>query len=103
MIGQMDAGKYPAYAHLYSLYFHQDWRWDGPDPDDVVRRFIHSEPPELQDALRVELNGLLESGKSDDELEVALAPWNTFRPMDVEITIREWLQHLLVLLGETDS
>jgi CdiI immunity protein len=101
--GEMDAGKYPAYARLYSVYFHQDWQLDDPNPEDVVRAFFRYEPQELHDGLRAELKGLLRSGQSDDDLEAVLAPWNTFRPKDVEITIREWLRRLLVLLDEADS
>jgi hypothetical protein len=35
----MDAGRFPQFAHLYSAYFHEDWRLDDPIADDVVRNY----------------------------------------------------------------
>jgi hypothetical protein len=99
----MDGRKYPAYAHFYAAYFHPDWRLDDPLPDDVVRQFVRAEPHSKQDALSIELCGLLDSGCTEVELEAALAPWNTFRPQDVELTVREWIERLLVILNQKNG
>ena len=99
----MDGSRYPAYSQLYGCYFHQDWDLEDSNPDDVVRRYMREESEANRQALPVELQELIESGMSEVELEATLAPWNTFRPKDFEVTIREWLERMLVIAETGDS
>jgi|GEM_PF-3286176 hypothetical protein len=72
-------------------------------PDDVVRTYMRVETSTNRAALLVEMHDLLDSGMSEAELETTLAPWDTFRPKDVEITIHEWLERSLRMLPDTRS
>ena len=101
-MADVDGSKYPTYSHLYGAYFRQDWMLDDPNPDDVVRRYMRVETVANREDLKTELRQLLDSEMSETQLKATLAPWDTFRPKDVEITIREWLERVL-LIAETED
>ena len=96
----MDAGRFPIFGHFYAAYLHEDWRLEDRDPDGAIRAFKSVEDSAKVKALRDEMRGLLASDPSEAELEEALGPFGTFRPQDVEVTIRQWVEHLIIVLDQ---
>lgn len=96
----MDAGRFPTFGHFYAAYLHEDWRLENLDPDGAIRAFKSSEGSAKAVALRDEMNSLLATDPSEADLEEALGPFGTFRPQDVEVTIRQWVEHLVIVLNQ---
>jgi hypothetical protein len=101
--GRMDAAKFPWFANLYGCYFHQDWLLDDATSDDVLRRYTESQPPNEVAALKEEMKGLIATNPSESDLDRDLGPFVAFRPANDGLTIREWVEHLLVVLGDAEA
>ena len=88
------------FGDFYSCYLHQDWQSEDPDPDGAIRAFKTSEGPVKSEALVDEMRRLLATDPSEADLEEALGPFGTLRPQDLEVTIRQWVEHLISVLDQ---
>jgi len=98
--GVMDAGRFPIFADFYSCYLHEDWQLEDRNPDAPIRAFKNIEGSVKSEALGDEMRRLLATDPSEADLEVALGPFGTLRPQDVEVTIRQWIEHLISVLDQ---
>lgn len=96
----MDAGRFPIFADFYSCYLPEDWQLEDRDPDGAIRAFKTSEGSVKTEALGDEMRRLLANDPSEADLEEALGPFGTLRPQDLEVTIRQWVEHLISVLDQ---
>jgi hypothetical protein len=61
--------KFPALFQFLAGYFHQDWRCDYETEDDVVRSFIADSSVETISRVEDELQLVLRTIPSEDELQ----------------------------------
>lgn len=89
----MSANRYPNLSLLLSAYLHQDWMLDVPTPEDAVRDFAVSEPPEVVRGAHDELTVLLEQRLGEDELaKIVLDELGSYYdPRGVGRTLGSWL------------
>ncbi len=83
---------------MYSAYFHQDWQLDDSSADDVVKRYMRSEPIDAVAGLRDELMDLLSRDHSEAELSADLGPFTTYVPANDGLSVEQWIDRLIELL-----
>lgn len=77
---------------LFSGYFHQDWRLDDATPDDVLRRFARSEPPDVVAAAADELTHLTSTTPERELADVVMEEFGSyFDPSDGGESVSQWL------------
>lgn len=94
--------KRDALNQFFGAYFHQDWSDEvgSQDPDAVILFFSRNESAEQVRALVSELNGLIDAGLSDAELErlVQTEFGGYIIPTVDGWTWTAWIQHIVDLL-----
>ncbi|WP_058914511.1 contact-dependent growth inhibition system immunity protein [Entomohabitans teleogrylli] len=89
--------KFENIAYLLGAYFHQDWFFDAPNSDDIVKSFIERESSARVLALKQEITLLL---LDDIELSSDFIANNNgyYDPTPDGLTVREWFQNILKVL-----
>lgn len=91
--------KFPAAAQFFGAYFHQDWRENASDPDEVVRDFSNIASVETRLQTKREIEALLAEYTSEDALEVVLDSFgNSYDARRAEGSYTEWLRRILRLI-----
>jgi hypothetical protein len=86
--------------YLFSAYFHQDCLVDDRSGDDVVRRFLRKEHPQVVEEARCALRELLSSSLDEEELLATLDRLGSFYdPRPGGLSVRAWLEHVEQLLS----
>lgn len=96
------SAAFPQLHQLLGAYFHQDWAADGQGWETVVDDFIRETPGSAVAVAAAELRGLLASGFSDGDLEVALEGLGgSVVPSAFGMTTTAWLDAVLRRLGSS--
>jgi len=85
-------------AYLLGAYFHQDWFYDAPNPDDVIRYFIERESADRVLALKQELSQLLDSDDVSISNSFIIDNNGYYDPSVDGLTIYEWLKKIQGML-----
>lgn len=89
-------------TYLLGAYFHQDWFYDAPTPEEVIKYFVSRESSEKTLKLKQELTELLLT-KGELSQEVISDRNGYYDPAADELTVREWLESILFLLDSYDK
>jgi hypothetical protein len=84
---------------FFGAYFHQDWRFDDPTPDAVIKRFVENNPEHEVEKVVVELDELLSMSLTEEELRRMLFEEYLCYYIPTENSIRDWLSHVRVALS----
>ncbi|AWH89393.1 contact-dependent growth inhibition system immunity protein [Limnobaculum parvum] len=84
--------------YLLSAYFHQDWRCEAQNDDEIIMHFKKAETQQTINELKEELNSLLASNQELTR-EFIIENDGYYNPEYGGLTIREWLARLLQLLN----
>ncbi|WKX27657.1 contact-dependent growth inhibition system immunity protein [Tatumella ptyseos] len=90
--------KFENIAYLLGAYFHQDWFYDAPSPDDVIRNFIERESTARILALKQELDQLLDSDKASISDSFIIDNNGYYDPHVDGLTVYEWLKKIQMML-----
>ena len=90
---------------LGRCFFHEDYRLEFSSADEAVLSFAHDQGREAVEGLIVELNDLLASSATEDQLREL---WITdvyanYDPRDDGLTYREWFAHVRDLLTQAKA
>lgn len=94
--------RYTALQEFFLANFHPDWRLDHATRADIVREFARASDRDAPPRVSSDLADLLAEPLSERQLhEKILREYSLFYdPWRDEITMREWLQGLLVELRQ---
>jgi hypothetical protein len=92
----MKKEHFPNLEFLFSAYFHEDWQLDKSSPAENVRWFVEREPPEKVTGARRELDAILKTSMTDQELRslVVESLGSYYDPMLTGKSMRTWLQEI---------
>lgn len=90
--------KFENIGYLLGAYFHQDWFYDAPSPDDVIRYFIERESAARILALKQELGQLLDSDNASISDSFIMDHNGYYDPHVDGLTVREWLKKIQIML-----
>lgn len=85
-------------TYLLGAYFHQDWFYDAPTPDEVINYFVSRESSERIVKLKQELTELL-SYEGEISQEFISDRNGYYDPAADELTVRGWLENVLFILS----
>ncbi|ELI7922614.1 MULTISPECIES: contact-dependent growth inhibition system immunity protein [Enterobacterales] len=85
-------------TYLLGAYFHQDWFYDAPTSDEVIKYFVSRESSEKTLKLKQELTELLSCGGELSQ-EFISDRNGYYDPAADELTVKEWLERILFLLS----
>ncbi|WP_342755387.1 contact-dependent growth inhibition system immunity protein [Pantoea sp. MBD-2R] len=85
-------------AYLLGAYFHQDWFYDAPTPDDVIGYFVENESADRVLALKQEISQLLASDNVSISDTFIIDNNGYYDPGADGLTVREWLQNIQHIL-----
>ena len=93
---------HPQLSHLAGAYFHQDYRDEFADPDEVVRAFAEGVARDEVGALVKEIDELLASRTNEAELDQfwIMQLGANYDPRDDGLTYREWFAHVRRVLTD---
>ncbi|MBV4463261.1 hypothetical protein KVG95_07925 [Pseudomonas sp. SWRI79] len=94
------SARFPALFQFLAGYFHEDWSCDHESEDDVVRSFVAESSPERISQVKDELQVVLRSIQSEEELQVFLFEeigCSYYYPYAWPSS-KAWLEHILSML-----
>ena len=92
--------KYPGLLQLLSCYFHQDWSDEFDSPSMAVDAFVKSEAVESVKAARLEIESILSSKYSENEVSNLLRELGCYyEPLVDYASIKKWLEDILERLS----
>ena len=99
------ARNYPALHRLFGAYFHQDWHDDYATSTGAIQAFLREAPYATVDTARRELDHLLASPLSDQELGRLLRDGFdcNYVPQVDELSNRAWLERIRDLMQPVRS
>ncbi|MFJ2713987.1 contact-dependent growth inhibition system immunity protein [Pseudomonas sp. NPDC087346] len=100
----MSRTKFPELFQFLAGYFHQDWKCDHENEDEVIQLFIENSSPETLSLVKSELNSVLISFPDEEELKSFL-----FEEIGCSYYYpyawpsgKAWLEHILEMLEQKD-
>ncbi len=87
---------------LAGAYFHQDFRLDAADEDDVVRQFARDEGADSAGHAAAEIAALLARPETEEQLALVwMGDYGAeFNPSRNGMTYRQWFERMLEILRE---
>lgn len=102
--------KFPELYQFFGGYFYQGWsadyRWDSAKPNfaAVILHFKAVNPLHTINKVNLELEELIRENLNENQLEEVLTILgNNFYPIAEELSYRQWLEQIAVILRDSPA